>query len=127
MVECTSPRILLASNMKRLRRLHGYSQAVLAERVGCSVTMIGNVETLRKFPSPENLQRIAMSLDAPVCDLFIVWAPMSGNVPSRPETGARQTLAGRGECPDTPIGGGNGSPGAPPADLRVRRLIRTGS
>ncbi len=71
MNECTCPRVLLAKNMKRLRRLHGYSQATLAELVGCSVTMIGNVETLRKFPSPENLEKIAVSLEAPVRDLFV--------------------------------------------------------
>ena len=127
MVENISPRILLARNMKRLRQLRGYSQAALAERVGCSVTMIGNVETLRKFPSAETLQHIASSLDAPVCDLFIVWAPLSANLAPRPESVSLPSSAARGACADPGAEIRSGSPGTVAADPRVRRLIRTGS
>jgi transcriptional regulator with XRE-family HTH domain len=99
----------------------------LAERVGCSVTMIGNVETLRKFPSAEMLQHIACSLGAPVCDLFVVWAPLSANLASRPDTGAHQASASRGACADSRSESRTGSTGTVTTDSRVRRLIRTGS
>jgi transcriptional regulator with XRE-family HTH domain len=68
-------RALLARNMKRLRKALGLSQAALAERVGCSTTLIGNIETLKRFPSPENLDRIADSLEAPVYELFMRDSP----------------------------------------------------
>lgn len=58
----TDVRILLARNMKRCREILNLSQMALAERVGCSTTMIGNIETKKRFPSPENLNLIAEAL-----------------------------------------------------------------
>ena len=68
-------RILLARNMKRLREALGLSQMSLAERVGCSTTLIGNIETLKRFPSAENLDRIAAALEVPVYELFMKDSP----------------------------------------------------
>jgi len=68
-------RILLACNMKRLREALGLSQMSLAERVGCSTTLIGNIETLKRFPSAENLDRIAAALEVPVYELFMKDSP----------------------------------------------------
>jgi transcriptional regulator with XRE-family HTH domain len=34
----------------------------LAERVGCSTTLIGNIETLKRYPSPDNMNAIAEAL-----------------------------------------------------------------
>lgn len=68
-------RVLLAHNMKRLRVALGLSQMALAERVRCSTTLIGNIETLKRFPSAENLDRIAQALQSPVYELFMVDSP----------------------------------------------------
>ena len=68
-------RILLARNMKRLREALGLSQMALAERVGCSTTLIGNIETLKRFPSAENLDKIAEAFDAPLYELFMEYSP----------------------------------------------------
>jgi Predicted transcriptional regulator with C-terminal CBS domains len=48
--------------MKRYREALGMSQMTLATAVGCSTTLIGNIETLKRFPSAENLGRIAEAL-----------------------------------------------------------------
>jgi Predicted transcriptional regulators len=45
--------------MKRYRTHFGISQAELAERAGLSVGYIGEIEMVRKFPSPEALESIA--------------------------------------------------------------------
>jgi len=42
----------------------------LAERVGCSPTLIANIETLKRFPSPDNLNRIARALGSHPSELF---------------------------------------------------------
>lgn len=70
-----SARALLARNMKRLRELSGLSQMALAERVGCSTTLIGNIETLKRFPSAKNLDKIAEAFDAPLHELFMEYSP----------------------------------------------------
>jgi transcriptional regulator with XRE-family HTH domain len=56
--------------MKHFRKILGISQMILAERVGCSTTMIGNIEIRKAFPSPENLDRIATALEVQTGDLF---------------------------------------------------------
>ena len=66
----TDVRTLLARNMKRCREILGISQMALAERVGCSTTLIGNIETRKRFPSAENLDRIAAALEIPPSELF---------------------------------------------------------
>lgn len=67
----TDVRVLLARNMKRYRKLYKLSQMALAEKVGCSPTMIGNIEIMRRFPSPENINFIAEALSIPVSELFV--------------------------------------------------------
>jgi transcriptional regulator with XRE-family HTH domain len=63
-------RRLLAKNMKKYRHLLGISQMVLAEKVGCSTTLIGNIEVNKRFPSADNINRIAKALEVNVADLF---------------------------------------------------------
>jgi len=70
-------RSLLALNMKRLRELRGYTQMDLAERVGCSTTLIGNIEIRKRFPSPENLDLIAKALEVSHAELFVDASPGS--------------------------------------------------
>jgi transcriptional regulator with XRE-family HTH domain len=66
----TDTRTLLASNMKYYRKLLEISQMVLAARVGCSTTLIGNIEIKKCFPSPKNLDRIAAALEVSPSGLF---------------------------------------------------------
>jgi len=43
----TDVRVLLARNMKRCREILGISQMKLAEKVGCSPTLIGKIEIMK--------------------------------------------------------------------------------
>ncbi|GAB4369107.1 MAG: hypothetical protein Kow009_05750 [Spirochaetales bacterium] len=53
---------IVGNNIKRARlRLH-LSQSQLAERSGLSASFIGEIEGGKKFPSAENLERIAKAL-----------------------------------------------------------------
>ena len=63
-------RKLLARNMKKYREILDISQLALAEKVGCSTTLIGNIEIGKRFPSAENINRIAKALEVQVADLF---------------------------------------------------------
>jgi len=70
-------RKLLTRNMKKYRQILGISQAALAERVGCSTTLIGNIEIGKRFPSADNINRIARALDVRISDLFAEQQPES--------------------------------------------------
>ena len=71
----SSARAILATNLKRLRKAAGISQAVLAERAGCSPTMIGNIEITKRFPSAEGLDQLASALEIPIYELFMEESP----------------------------------------------------
>jgi transcriptional regulator with XRE-family HTH domain len=71
----SSARKILATNLKRLRKAAGISQAGLAERAGCSPTMIGNIEIMKRFPSAESLDKLAKALGVPVYELFMEESP----------------------------------------------------
>jgi len=64
----TSLRSVLAFNMKVQRQVLGISQAKLAEKISTSTHYIGMIESEKKFPTPEMLERIAAALeiDAPL-------------------------------------------------------------
>ena len=70
-------RKLLARNMKKYRQIQGISQAAFAEKVGCSTTLIGNIEIGKRFPSADNINRIAKALEVKVADLFEEQEPES--------------------------------------------------
>jgi len=76
----TDCRQLLALNMKKYRQILNLSQMALAEKVGCSPTLIGNIEINRRFPSAENINRIAKALEVKVADLFSESEPQSMKV-----------------------------------------------
>jgi len=56
--------------MKVQRQVAGFSQEKLAERVGTSTHYIGMIESEKKFPSPEMLERIAAALEIDAPALF---------------------------------------------------------
>jgi transcriptional regulator with XRE-family HTH domain len=66
----TSLRAVLAFNMKEQRHILGITQAVLAEKVNTSTHYIGMIESERKFPTPEMLERIAAALEIDAPALF---------------------------------------------------------
>ncbi|MDR1868744.1 MAG: helix-turn-helix transcriptional regulator [Treponema sp.] len=71
----TDVRILLSKNMKHFREISGFSQMELAEKIGCSPTLIGKIETMKRFPSADSLNRIAKALEVKVSDLFAEQEP----------------------------------------------------
>jgi len=66
----TSLRAVLAHNMKEQRHRLGITQAKLAEKVNTSTHYIGMVETGKKFPTPEMLERISAELEIDAPELF---------------------------------------------------------
>jgi len=64
-------REVLANNIKENRRKCGLSQDKLAELAGISSQYLATVETCRKFPTPEVLERIANSLYIETHELFL--------------------------------------------------------
>jgi transcriptional regulator with XRE-family HTH domain len=79
-LEMDDCRKLLAKNMKKYRKLLGISQMALAERIGCSTTLIGNIEINKRFPSADNINLIAKALDVRISDLFSEGEPESMKV-----------------------------------------------
>ena len=63
-------RMLLAKNMKQFREILGFSQMELAEKIGCSPTLIGKIETMKRFPSADSIDRIVTALNITPADLF---------------------------------------------------------
>jgi transcriptional regulator with XRE-family HTH domain len=63
-------RKLLSKNMKKYRQILGLSQMALAEKIGCSTTLIGNIEINKRFPSAGNINKIAKALEVKVSELF---------------------------------------------------------
>jgi transcriptional regulator with XRE-family HTH domain len=62
--------MVLAKNMKAQRQILGISQAQLAERVNTSANYIAQIETEKRFPTPEMLERIAIALEIDPPALF---------------------------------------------------------
>ena len=67
----TSLRVALARNLKERRRALRISQAELAERAEISPGYVGEIEIARKFPTPEILQKLALSLEVPAYRLLM--------------------------------------------------------
>jgi transcriptional regulator with XRE-family HTH domain len=56
--------------MKAQRHILGITQAQLAERVNTSTNYIALIESKKKFPTPEMLERIAAALEIDAPPLF---------------------------------------------------------
>jgi len=66
----TDLRGLLAKNIKKYRKIRGFSQEELADRAKTSLTHIGMIEIGRKFPSVKMLEQIAEALGIDTPELF---------------------------------------------------------
>ncbi|MBO4728573.1 MAG: helix-turn-helix transcriptional regulator [Spirochaetaceae bacterium] len=60
----------MAQNIKRYRKIAHLTQEQLAERVETSTNYIGTIETGKKFPSPQMIERIAEALHIESPQLF---------------------------------------------------------
>ena len=60
----------LAKNIKYYRKIAHLTQEQLAEKVETSTNYIGTIETGKKFPSPQMLERIASALNIESPQLF---------------------------------------------------------
>ncbi|MCL2267370.1 MAG: helix-turn-helix domain-containing protein [Treponema sp.] len=65
-----SIREILANNLKEYRRKCGISQDKLAELANISSQYLATIETCRKFPTPEVLDRLAEALNIETYELF---------------------------------------------------------
>lgn len=64
----------LAQNIKAFRKERKITQEQLAEKVGTSTNYIGTIETGKKFPSPNMIERIASAL---CVDSILLFQPIS--------------------------------------------------
>lgn len=63
-------QVCLANNMKRYRKLRGFSQEKLAEKSGASANYIALIECGKNFPSLSMIEHIAAALEVDEMDLF---------------------------------------------------------
>ena len=68
----TDLRQILASNMKLYRKTLGISQAKLAEMANITDNYIALIETGKRFPSVNMLERIAKALQKDTLELFSI-------------------------------------------------------
>jgi len=66
----TDLRQILADNMKLYRKILGFSQAKLAEMANITDNYIALIETGKRFPSVNMLERIAKALQKDTLELF---------------------------------------------------------
>jgi len=70
--QMTNIREILAQNLKENRRRLGITQPELAEKAGLSTHYLAMIETARKFPSADILDRLAAALGINPNELFSV-------------------------------------------------------
>ena len=73
----TSIREVLAYNLRECRRKCGFSQDKLAEKADISSQYLATIETCRKFPTPEVLDRLAEALCIESYELFTFASPQN--------------------------------------------------
>ena len=66
----TDVKIIFAKNLKNFREILGLSQMELAEKAGCSPTLIGKIETMKRFPSANTINCLANTLNITPAELF---------------------------------------------------------
>ena len=68
----SSIRDIFSRKLRENRRKIGFTQEKLAEIVGISTHYLAMLETGRNFPTSDTLERLAVALEIPVYELFIV-------------------------------------------------------
>jgi transcriptional regulator with XRE-family HTH domain len=64
--------VAFGKRIRTMRKMHGWSQEVLAEKAGLHPTYIGGIERGERNPSLINLARLAKALKVPLSDLMQV-------------------------------------------------------
>ncbi|MBQ0050936.1 MAG: helix-turn-helix transcriptional regulator [Treponema sp.] len=54
---------VLAENLRKFRKIRGFTQEQLAEKAGTSTNYIGTIEIGKKYPSPQMLEKLAEALE----------------------------------------------------------------
>jgi len=72
MEKTASLKEIFAKNLRENRRKCGFSQEKLAEKTGISTQYLAMMEIARKFPTSAVLERIALSLNINVYELFLI-------------------------------------------------------
>ena len=70
-MESQELRECLSQNLKKYRKVQGWSQFELAEKAGISDQTINSIEGLRLWPSDKTLTKIANSLGIEMYKLFV--------------------------------------------------------
>ena len=83
-------RIVLSQNLKKYRKVRGWSQFELAEKAKISEQTINSIEGLRLWPSDKTLFKIANALDVETYKLFI---PQKLSLKSEDITNLKHTIA----------------------------------
>jgi transcriptional regulator with XRE-family HTH domain len=76
----TDIRQLLAVNMKTYRKTLGLSQTKLAEKIDTASNYIAMIETGKRFPTPQMIERIALALEVDTPELFLREIPESNPI-----------------------------------------------
>jgi transcriptional regulator with XRE-family HTH domain len=68
--KASKARLRVGANIRRLRRLQGWSQEALAERIGMSEKEVGRIERGETNASVDLLAAVAAALGSDICDLL---------------------------------------------------------
>jgi len=66
----TDIKDVVATNIKKFRVAHGWSQAYLAEKADVSPNYIGMLENKNKYPSPNMINKLSIAFDIDPTELF---------------------------------------------------------
>lgn len=61
---------MIGARLKELRKQAGYTQEVLAEKVGLDARHLSRLEVGRNFPGLDTLEKIANALHVPLAEFF---------------------------------------------------------
>ncbi len=70
MEKVSNLQVVFANNLKTRRKKAGLTQMALAEQIGVSTSFITEIETNRKAPSFQTIEKIAGALGVPAWTLF---------------------------------------------------------
>ena len=82
----------LSRALKLTREFHNISQAELVERLGISKSHLSELESGKKSPSIELLQKYAKVFDVPASTLLVLAERLDGDIPVRQKTKVEKIL-----------------------------------
>ena len=76
----TEVQSVLAYNIKKCRKTKGLTQEQLAEKAQTSTNYLSSIETGKKYPSPQMMDKLAKALDINPLELFKKESPNSQSI-----------------------------------------------